>query len=134
MTEAYWNSVFLSVFLFPGDVGLLTPEVWGGTDAKGRVSVPPVGISDAAVLVKWAWGACPPPSLTQVLQGDRGTHWLQSLLLVTENHHQSHFQKTITKTHVKELFLYVFFCEFYSSGLIFKSLTHFELIFMSDVS
>lgn len=110
MTEAYWNSVFLSVFLFPGDVGLLTPEVWGGTDAKGRVSVPPVGISDAAVLVKWAWGACPPPSLTQVLQGDRGTHWLQSLLLVTENHHQ----KVISRKPSPRPMSRNFFCMFSS--------------------
>ena len=90
--------------------------------------MPPVGISEAPMLVKWAWDACPPPSLPQGLQGDRGTHWLQSRLLVTENH----FQKIVHKTHVKELFLYVFLCEFYSS-VLFKSLTHFELSFVNGI-
>ena len=42
-----------------------------------------------------------------------------------------HIHKIIAKTNVKELFSYVLFQEFY--GLTFKSLIHFELIFVINV-
>ena len=44
-----------------------------------------------------------------------------------------HIQKNITKTDVKELPAYVFFQKFYGFRSSFKSLIHFELIFVHGV-
>ena len=41
------------------------------------------------------------------------------------------FKKIVAKTNVKKLFPCVFFISFMVSGLIFKSLIHFKLVFVS---